>query len=246
MQHAVLYSLGPTAGAITFNSMSIVPFGLDVVLNNKFAPPQDMDILAAVVGAATLTAARIQTPLLLQTASLHLRPFNTAVLGGNNLNVAEFFDNPVRVRQTEGIDVQVSDSAIDTIRAIIILGDKNYSKITGPRIKARATSSTTVTAGAWTHCPLVFDENLPFRTMRIVGMEVQSATGVLGRLSIPGAPWNPGVPCIQAIGSRIDYHLYGQFAGVLGQFSNQAIPSLDIFCTAADTSAQVFLDLIPA
>lgn len=245
MTHACLYSIGPTAGAITFNSMSIVPFGLDVVQNSKFFPPQDMDILAVYVGGATLTAARIQTPLLNQTASLHCRPFNTVALGGNNVNGALFFDNPVHIRQSEGIDVQVSDSAIDTVRAVVILGDRNYQKVTGQRIRVRATSSTTVTAGAWTHCPLTFDENLPYKTFRITGLEIQSATGVIGRLSIPGAPWNPGVPCIQAIGSRLNYDLYQQFGGVLGSFTNLAVPSLDIFCTAADTSAQVFMDLMP-
>lgn len=245
MQHAVLYQR-VAAGAEDFANATIVPFGMDTVLNNVFGPTQDMDILGVQTGGAQLTAARIQTPLLNQTASLHVRPFNAAALGGNNLNFSRFFDNPVKIRAVEPVALQVSQGAAGTVRSIIVFGDKNYSKVSGQRIRIRATSTTTVTAGAWTQCTLIPDESLPFRLFHIVGLEIVSATGVLGRLSIPGMPYNPGVPVLQAIGSRMDDFWYEQFAGSLGRFSNQAFPSLQIFCTAADTSAQVFMDIIPA
>lgn len=244
MIHTVLYRSSQAAGA-SFASLSAVPFSQDVVSNNKILPQRPCELLLATLNGANLTAARIQTPLLIQTGSNHLRPFVVGAAFGNDPNTANFVNAPVKFRATENIDVQTSNGggAPENHTCVLQLGDGNYSMPTGQRLKIRAQSATTVTAGAWTLCPLVFDDNLPNKQFAILGFEVFSATGIVGRLDIPGQAWKPGFPAITTLTNRMNDYQYNTPFGELGRFSNQALPNLEIFCTGADTAAQVFMDV---
>lgn len=245
MIHTVLYRSAQAAGA-TFASLSAVPFSQDVVSNNKILPQRPCELLFATGNGANLSAARIQTPLLIQTGSNHLRPFVVGAAFGSNPNTANFWRSPVKFRATENIDVQTSNAggAPETHTFVLQLGDGNYSMPAGQRLKIRAQSATTVTAGAWTLCPLTFDDNLPNKQFAILGFEVFSATGIVGRLDIPGMAWKPGFPCITSLANRMNDLQYDTPLGELGRFSNQALPNLEIFCTAADTAAEVFMDVV--
>jgi hypothetical protein len=246
MLHTVLYRGSQAAGA-SFASLPIVPFSNDVVANNRWLPPDDTELLFAASAGANMSQSRIQTPLIIQTASLHLEPVNNSATFPTDCNIIDFTGNPVQFRKTEGVDVQTSNAggAAENHVVVLFFGDKRYDRIAGPRVRVRATSSTAVTAGVWTRVPIVFDESLPNRRFGVVGMDVKSATGIVARLDIPGQALRPGTLVGTGNGFRIPYQMSEQYAGVLGYFTNQATPSLEIFCTAADTSAQVFLDLIP-
>jgi len=242
--HAVLYRSSQAIGA-TFASLAAIGFSQDVVTNNKILPTQDLELVAATLFGTGLSQARIQTPLIIQTGSNHLRPFATGTTPGNNPNTADFFDNPVSLRASENIDVQTSnsDAGAQTHNALLQLGDRKYSMPAGPTYNIHATGATTLTAGAWTRVPLTFDDNLPNRLFSIIGMEALSATGILSRLDIPGQALKPGVPTVAAIANRMFWRQYDLSLGELGRFSNQALPALEQFATAADTTQQLWLKI---
>lgn len=243
--HAVLYRSSQAIGA-TFASLSAIGFSQDVVTNNKILLQDNMELRLATLMGTGLASARIQTPLLLQTASNQLRPFNVATTWVNNPNTADFLEQPVGLRGGENIDVQTTntDAGAQVHTALLQLGDRNYSLPVGQRLKIRATGATTVTAGAWTRVPLTYDDNLPNKLFAIVGMEVQSATGIIGRLDIPGQAYKPGVPVVDSLADRMYWAQYKPVWGELGRFRNTSLPALELFATAADTSQQVWLDIV--
>lgn len=243
--HAVLYRSQQAIGA-TNASLTAIGFSQDVVTNNKILLQHDMALYYATLFGVGVTAGRIQTPLLIQTGSNQIRPFGILGTAGNNPNTAQYDSNPVKLRATENIDVQTTngDAAAQIHTAILMLGDGNNSIPRGQRLKIRATSVGPAVAGAWTRINLTYDDNLPNRVFAIIAMEVFSATGLIARLDIPGQAFKPGVPVVNALANRSYWEMYDLQMGELGRFSNQALPALEIFCTAADAVFNVWLDIV--
>lgn len=243
--HAVLYRSSQAIGA-TFASLTAVPFSQDVVSNNKILPLTPMEVLLATSMGTGLAAARIQTPLLVQTASNHLRPWNVATTWGTNPNTASFLDQPVKLRASEAIDVQTSnsDAGAQTHTCLLQLGDGNYSTPIGQRLKIRATSVGPATAGAWTRILMTYDDNLPNKTYAVLGFEVFSATGIIARLDIPGVAMKPGFPVVASLANRMNDIQYNTAFGELGRFTNQSLPSVELFATAADAVIQLYMDVV--
>jgi hypothetical protein len=240
--HAVLYR--SSVGIAGLNvSLTGVPFSFDTLTNNKILMPWDGDLLAATVYALNLTSARIVTPLIQATALVHLTPFGTAATAGSNPNTCDMQDFPVALRQTESIDIQTSngDAAAQIAVAILQLGDRRYSKPAGPSFNIRATGATALAAGAWTRVPLTFDDNLPNKLYSIIGFQALSATGVLSRIVTPASSMAPGFPTITSLANRMFWSQYDTSFGELARFTNQALPVLEQFSTAADATQQVWL-----
>ena len=243
--HAVLYRSSQGIGA-TFASLTAVPFSQDVISNNKILPLSNMELLLATGMGTGLAAARIQTPLLIQTASNHLRPWVVGTTFGSNPNTANFLEAPVQLRSNEAIDVQTSnsDAGAQTHTYVLQLGDRNYSKPVGQRLKIRGTSVGPATAGAWTRIQMTYDDNLPNRTFAVLGFEVFSATGILARLDIPGVAMKPGFPVVTSLANRMNDVQYTTNFGELGRFNNQSLPSVELFATGADAVIQLYMDIV--
>ena len=243
--HTVLYRSSQAIGA-TLASLTAIGFSQDVVTNNKILLQDQMELRMATLMGVGLANARIQTPLLLQTASAQLRPYNVGATFGTNPNTVDFTDQPVAFRGGENIDVQTTntDAEAQVHTAVLQLGDRNYSKPVGQRLKIRAVGATAVTAGAWSRVNLVYDDNLPNKLFAITGMEVFSATGIVGRLDIPGQAYKPGVPVVTSLANRMNNMQYDPYWGELGRFRNTSLPALELFATAADSTQQVWLDIV--
>lgn len=243
--HAVLYRSSQAIGA-TNASLSAIGFSQDVVTNNKILLQKDMWLGAATLFGTGMDLPRIQTPLLLQTASLQLSPWEIGTTPGDNPNTCFLMDNPTKLRQTENIDVQTTntDAGAQTHNAILQLWDGVRDRPTGQRLKIFASSVGPATAGAWSRINMTYQDNLPFKDFAIMGMEVRSATGLVARLDIPGQALKPGVPVKVAVDSRMYWEQYKADWGALGRFNNQALPAVEIFCTAADALIRLWLDVI--
>jgi len=245
MQHTVLYRSQQAIGA-TNASLTAIGFSQDVVTNNKILLQSNMRLALATLFGVGMSNPRIQTPYLLQTASLQLNPFGTAATSGNNPNTVDLLDNPTLLRATENIDVQTTntDAAAQTHTAVLQLWDGASGSPSGQRLRILATSVGPAVAATWTRINLIYADNLPNKTFAIMGFTVLCATGLVARLDIPGQAYKPGTVPINAIANRAFWKQYVWNWGELGRFTNQALPALEVFCTAADASFTVWLDVV--
>lgn len=251
-QHTVLYRNSAVAISAALANMNVVPYAGDNVQNNQWFPPFPMDLVFAAAFGATLSAAQVTTPLLLRTAAVQLRPFNISGTIPTNFNLADFTDRPVRFNDLENVAIQTSNSsgvATDDQFVILMFGDGNYVKPSGKSIKLLMTGTTTCTADAWNFVPLTSQYTLPNATFAVVGMEIISATGICGRLAVPGWAVNgkmvkPGVPVLPTLATRLPTPLYNQPFGTLATFQNTTLPQLELYPNSADTAQTVFLDIV--
>jgi len=240
--HACLYRSSQAIGA-TFASLTGIPFSFDTLTNNKILMPWDGDLMATTTFGVGVSAARIVTPLIQATALVHLSPWGLLGTSGNNPNTCDMQQFPVALRQTESIDIQTSnsDAAAQIHTCILQLGDRRYSVPAGPSYNIHASGTTTLAAAAWTRVPLTFDDNLPNKLYSIIGMQAFSTTGILSRIVTPASTLAPGFPTINALGNRMFWSQYDTTFGEFARFTNQALPVLEQFATAADTAEQVWL-----
>ncbi len=188
-----------------------------------------------------------------------------SIVGGNG--AFQFFnDTPIPLSPGESLEVDViTTGGVAAQSTIGIWLDNGLpDTVTGPLLAGvRATSSTTLTANAWSAATLTFDNPLPIGSYAIVGMVAISATGVLARCALPGFPWRMGAICEIAPPTsgaataantaiqRPDQFRLGRF-GTYGQgayhswgaFISTSPPQVEFLALAADTSETVLFDLV--
>lgn len=250
--HSVVYRNTAVAISASLASMNILAGYNDNVANNQWLPNFTPQLEMAAFFGANMSAARMQTAYLNNTAALWFRPWNQVAAPATNFNIADFTTSPVKLRKSENIVVQTSNSngaATDSQYGILHFTDGIHERPTGKSLRIRLTGTTTVTANAWTRCVLTPDEVLPNARFAIMGFDAISTTGLAARLNIPGwtasgVVMSPGAVCLRSLADRQPYPWYESPFGKIGEFDNQTIPGLEILCTAADTAQTVFMDII--
>lgn len=208
-----------------------------------------MQLLAALPVGANISRARLNVPNLRRIILPYVWPLTTLALPGTNPNFADYRDYPFQLPVSEDIEVDLSNTlgaATENDSMIGWLTDTGIQPVPpGSKIfTMRATATITAVALAWTSGNIVFGQTLPAGTYGVVGLHVQSATAIAARLIFPGYPWRPGVPGSTSIGQRPFFDGRKGLFGVMGQFNTIATPQLELFCTAADTTQVLHLDLV--
>jgi hypothetical protein len=159
--------------------------------------------------------------------------------------INDFRDTPIPLVQSEKLNFQIDNGGnSEQMFAVVFLGDGTPVKETGPMFTIKATNTDSLTANVWTNGALTFAEDLPAGRYAVVGMAYKSATAIAARLVFIGGKWRPG--CI----AKSDYNRYepamfrlGQM-GVFGEFEFDQPPTVDFLANAADSSQEIWLDLI--
>lgn len=249
--HSVLYRASVGAG-LSNVSLPIIPGPADTVSGTQYFPPRPLQLIALVGWGVNMSDVRLQTPYLLDTAGVQGTPVNITAALASNFNMAWFRDYPVALRQQEALDIQASqvDAGAQNMNVVAMMWDGvNDTPQTGRRFRARFTSATALTAGAWTRVPLVSAQVLPPKRFGVIGIYPRSATGLVCRLDFPivsrsGMNMRPGVPVLPNVSSRLPWPLPDPDCGILGEFDNLTVPGAEFFATAADATQAVDLDLI--
>lgn len=156
--------------------------------------------------------------------------------------------------ETEYIAVQFCDGP-DVPIAVPINppGLKDNPTMGGRFFSVHATSSTTLTAGAWTDIQPAFDSALYAGYYALVGMRAYSATGLFFRIKpVMGFKWWPGGAMVQAydqldIPGQRYYPGWTQTIGHWGvwvTFFQNVPPKVSVFATSADTAEEFWYDLV--
>jgi hypothetical protein len=260
-KHLLAYSNALTSVS-TFTKMTPASDTLVYVdgTNKIVQTPQTNLLMGGYAYGANFLLAQVQTPSLKanrvpvewgEMDTTATQPINTV---GAIPPFQYWGDTPIGLQIGEGIEVDYTGGGTAQGTVGIWLSDGNpMLKVSGPFLAGvRATSSTTLTANAWTTTSLTFDNQLPAGGYAVVGMEAFGATAVLARVALPGSGFRMGVVAGPiTVSTRDRIFRAGRFANTSpgtyeswGAFVSTAPPQVEFFAGAADTAQVVYLDLV--
>lgn len=244
MHHTLAYF--KSVDNVANTALNAVSDGIITIQNNNFLPPNDMMILAAYVGSATLTRARLTSPTLRQVTQPQIRPVNVAVLPATNPNVQKFGVTGMRVKGLEELSVQVTSGVAMTENAyaVLCLLDRFSPSVAGDAITLRGTSTTAAVASTWSLLTYTLDDQLPNGTYAIVGSEVISTNAIAHRWTVDNQFFRPGGMSVTSAGNRTIDEQYDGSWGEWGRFKNTSLPRLEVLCNAADATHTIFLKVV--
>jgi hypothetical protein len=166
----------------------------------------------------------------------------TVICGDGYLDLR---DNPLELDVAEKLNFYADNAGTnERTNCILLLADAPPTPIKGKIFTIKATSATTLTAYAWTNGTITFSQSLPAGRYACVGMKAKSA-GLLAARAVPvGYTWRPGCIGVTQYHQRgLDIFRYGNL-GTLFEFEFDEPPTIDFLSSSADTSEEVWLDLI--
>lgn len=242
-------SVDPAGAVVQLNAVadqSVRVSGADI-----YCPPLTQCI--ALAGGAESTVApymRFASPSQRRRTTTYINPLNTAAAAAvkpvSPHAVADFRFNPIPLVSGEQLNMELSSNpaAAQIQWGVAWLADAPIKPVEGPIFTVRATGSATLVAGSWSNVPLTFTEDLPRGRYQIVGMGAVSAGCIAARVVFIGGQYRPGVlgqATIATIPSSIFRN--GTF-GIFGEFEDTDQPTVDFLSVSADTTEEVFFDLI--
>lgn len=244
MFHCLAWSevIGPTLN----EDITPVSEGIMAILNSHFFPQQDMSIVFAWVGSATILRARFNSPKLRQTAPAYIRPISLNAVPATNDNIMILPPGALTIRGLEELALEATSGVAMTERLTCVAGimDRYTPPPIGDIYNVRFTGTTTLVVNTWTNVPLTFETQLPVGTYAVIGGELQTASGQAFRLTFDNQYWRPGLPCIPLLTSRIPYALMYGVLGEWGRFRTTNLPRCEVLANAASTTQEGYLEVV--
>ncbi len=213
---------------------------------NGFMMPFDTMLLFAYAQSALLLRSQLESPKILQTNPLFIRPVNTGATPVLNPSVAWWGPNYLFLRGQEDILAYVSNSAAGPSQSTILIA---VSPILDPMPAGQiytvyATSTTAAVANTWTSLTYTMQTGLPAGTYAMVGSNVSSTTAIGHRWIFSNQIWRPGFVSNTLETDKPSWLQVQRVLGPMGQFYQYDLPRLQVFAGAADAAHQIYMDLI--
>jgi hypothetical protein len=201
---------------------------------------------------ATLVRGQFQAPSLRDYGNLDVEPINLGTTWESPPRLRDFSMRPIPLAQSEEWDMFAANSGAGnaTENGFLWSSDRRLDPFPPKKIvQVRWTAAATLTANTWSLIQLTLSQPLYPGMYALVGSHMKSATALAHRF-VPagnpqGAAWRPGGMSVQAVDS-LDHP--GQRQGLWGKwldFTNTTVPQMEVFATAADTSEEGIIDLVP-
>ncbi len=223
-----------------------LPDEIMAIRNNHFYPNTDWSILYVNPFAGDLLRARLVSPTYRQFSPPFITPVGSGALPTPGAFVADWRANPLTMRQFEELELDAEQDSVGAQDVFAVLGMTRNPRPApaGNVYTMRGTSATTVTADAWTLLTMVWADTLPNGTYSVVGLRTAATTGIASRLIFPDQVERPGTPCVITEGaSYLPLFLNGAL-GEFGRFDANRMPDVQLWSSAADTAATVYLQFV--
>ena len=214
--------------------------------NNILVPEFAANLAGVFALGVTISQAQISAPSLRRGLLYDIAPLNVGAEPVNRPFLHFRFRNPIPLDPSEGLQALVAETAAGAEQETVLVWlQGEFEEIpAGDIMTVRATSTTTLTAYTWSLCPLVLSQQLEAGRYAIVGMLAISAGAIAARLVIPGSEFRPGVIAGDDIGDvSIERFRYGAI-GSAGEFEHTFVPQVEFLSISADTSEEIYLDII--
>ena len=158
---------------------------------------------------------------------------------------ADFTGNPLVLEQSEKLNALVNNNGNDEENVVLVwLSDGKNAPIKGDIHRIKATVSETLEPYKWSNGALTFEQTLPAGKYAVVGMKAKSDTLIAARLVFVGESWRAGVLGQKAYSDDRPVIFEKGNLGSFGQFEFDQPPTVDFLASGADTSEEIWLDLV--
>jgi len=242
--HVVAYQ--SNGGNAAYAQIDAVGGDIYQITDNNFIFPSDTIIYAAYVQGVDIDHARLNVPQLNQVFLPQLRPINPQSTIQSLPGLHVFYPRGLTVKgqQEVGID-GFNAGTTDTVNAFLFISDEALTPLpSGGTYKLRGKSTTTVTANKWTQLTTTWDTSLASGTYAVTGLTVHSSNGLVARLVLPQQVKRPGSLMISAIGNQQPRFFAEPNLGEWCRFPAYSLPTVEVFCLAADSSFDIFLEVV--
>lgn len=238
MWHTCAYVQSKT-GPLTASTLSALTDNVfRIGSSNGFVLQEDMMLLKAVVCPNNTTQAQLSSPKFAQFGPILLSPIQAAAKVANGLLVAQWPYRPPTFRNQEEVVCQVSVGGTTAAEEYVVTSFSNGIDAIPPgeELTIGITSTTTVTANAWSLLTYTFNQTLPEGRYALLSSELFSSNGIAHRWTFWGQFYRPGFPSVIASTDQQWPGVYDFRMGLAGQFSNVTPPNLEALCSSADNS----------
>ena len=272
MFHMELFSSSIASGAKTFAQLdySTVDNVLLPLVNGMQVSVNLPNVHSLMPIGAHMCGVRMQSTSMLPFPYPTLTPVNRGSAFESPPRVWDFSQNPWPLKPTEEFDIFASqnegsseteycfvnycDGKPTPYPVALLQGPLAYASAQPGRFfTVHASSSVTLTAGAWSLCQPSFDQALPPGMYALVGASAFSATGLAFRMFPSQSPqWRPGgimkqtYDALDPPNQRAWQQGYPTAMGwgVWLTFFQNVPPQVEIYATSADTAEEFWWDLI--
>lgn len=244
MHHLAAY----TAVVANTADLDVAALTDDVLLiqNNHFVPRQDLELIAAWGGSATLNRFRLAQPTIRQITTPYVRPTNVGVTPLSRPPVADYRREPFKIYPNEELQVQVTSDVAMTERftALVWLRPRYVAPPAGSPFTMRGTSTTAATANAWSSLAVTWQDTPKSGIYAVVGLTVFSANGIASRLIFEDQQLRPGALSVTAIGNIEHEMFHNAGLGEFGRFDAYRFPIVQVLANGADATHVIHMDIV--
>lgn len=242
-----------TAAAQTDTDIPLATDSMLPALNNHPLFPVPVHVIFWAGIGLTMTRVRLSTPRVKPILRPVLQPVNQAATVSDPLPMLDYWRDPIMLNPVEETQMlRTNTTAVaEQDHVVLAVGDSMMNTPPGDMYCGRFTTSFTPTINAWSVGSLTADDTLQVGRYSIVGMRVNDATGIAGRLIFPGAPLVGSLPQIRPgviarkNNAQTDPWPF-RFGGIgeFGQFESFALPKLEMMDSGPTANPEVFFDII--
>ena len=248
MHHTVAWSNTAVSNTAEVDLTPVTDAVIPQSASAHFLPQQATPIMAIAACSANLQRARISTPTIAVVTSPFIRPINQALTWGFPQRIWDLTEEPLVIPKLEELTMFVTQNggAAQQVVAGAHLLWQNIPQPGGNVWCLRGTSTTPAVINNWTQISVAWFNALPTGQYLVVGMQHESATGMMARLILENQVPRPGTFSLQSLGNDSSSIFRGASPSNLdgwGYFHNYNMPLVEVLCTAADASHEVYLDV---
>lgn len=219
------------------------------VINNQFQiTPSYSKLAAGYVCSANAIEGELVSPSLRKYANYYIAPCDAAANPSANPPFEYMgFYNPLKITTGDLLQMLVDNANNSQVtKGLVWLCNDPVQPVRGEIFPVYCTSTTTLTAGAWTLGTLTPQTTLEEGIYAIVGMHVHFNGAVAARLVFPGSmnAMRPGVIAASTAAAPMPLCFRHGRLGDWGHFEASVFPQMEFLGTAATTSEKIHLDLI--
>lgn len=236
-----------TIAAVGPTNETPVPDGIFSIQNGFFMPQRNVNLLWAYANGLLRDQSIITTASIQQYSPVQVRPINLAAEPLSRPPYADYRNNPLLLKGQEAIQVASVNSATTSgvYHTLLQVADAPIRPVgQGDIYTMRGTAATTLVANAWTLLAVTWASNLPAGRYAAVGISGVTAGGIALRLVFEDTAWRPGGICLDIEGDEAPAMQLKGGCGILGEFTGNRMPNVEMLSISADTAEVVYLDFM--